>query len=188
MSMSIRHTNDAPLGDSGYFRSFYESHKRYIQYMVYQLAPTAADRDDIMQDTLLRLMRNVASLRTLTPPKAASYIAQTVRSACIDLVRRRHADEIVYMDEQMLDETYVEREQAEDPSGRASAAILVGRLRQRLSPRDWLVLRGKYMMGYSQEELGKLLGISPNSVRMALYRARENAKVILREDKEFDCP
>lgn len=168
------------------FQSFYRVHKRYIYYMVRKFAPTAHDCEDILQDTLVRLMRNSEKLSLLNEQKTAAYIALTVRSACIDCERRRHTDQIVYMDEQTLAQEYVEQEPAEDMSTPLSSVLIVRRLRARLSDRDWTVLTGKYIMGYSQEELGRLLGISPNSVRMALYRARENAKVILREDKECD--
>lgn len=55
-------------------------------------------------------------------------------------------------------------------------------LKQELPYRDWLVLEGKYMLGYSHEELGELLGVSTDSVRMILYRARERARIILHQE------
>ena len=58
----------------------------------------------------------------------------------------------------------------------------VYQLKQTLSERDWLVLEGKYILGYSQDELSELIGVSSDSIRMILHRARKNARDILLTD------
>ena len=45
--------------------------------------------------------------------------------------------------------------------------------------REWILLEGKYILGYTHEELGALIGVAPNSVRMILCRAKEKARSIL---------
>ena len=55
----------------------------------------------------------------------------------------------------------------------------VAQLRESLSYRDWLVLEAKYYLDFTQEEIGELIGVSPNSVRMVLHRARKKARSIL---------
>ena len=60
-----------------------------------------------------------------------------------------------------------------------SVSLLVEQLKSQLSQREWFVLEGRYILGYSQEELGKLLGVNPNSVRMIICRARNKARDIL---------
>ena len=47
--------------------------------------------------------------------------------------------------------------------------------------RDWDILFGKYIMGYSDKELAVQRGCSQDSIRMALTRARRNARKLLDE-------
>lgn len=55
----------------------------------------------------------------------------------------------------------------------------VYRLKEGLSARDWFVLEGKYILGYTDAELARQLGVAPDSIRMILTRAKSNARAIL---------
>lgn len=61
------------------------------------------------------------------------------------------------------------------------AKTIVAKLKSELPRKDWILLEGKYLMGLSQEELGNLIGISSDSVRMTLHRAKLKAKQLLSE-------
>ena len=52
-------------------------------------------------------------------------------------------------------------------------------LKEKLLPRDWMLLEGKYLIGLSDQELGRMYGCSKESVRMALTRAKQKARQIL---------
>jgi len=162
--------------DRVFFQKFYESHKGFFFYIARQYAATQSDCEDLVQESLVRLMNNIPTLMTLTPNKTAKYIALTVKTAYLDLEKRRyHANEIATED--TLLSHLLEQDILSYDSEAISTAVLS--LKESLPARDWMVLEGKYIIGYGQDELAELVGVSPDSLRMILSRARKKAKAIL---------
>lgn len=162
--------------DKAFFQGFYETYKGFLFYAARQYAPD--DCEDIVQDSIVRLMGNVDRLRELSPGSTAKYIALTVRSAYLDAEKRKSRQQEIPTENSILEVLIA---QDPMPSGQPSSAVLM-ELKQSLSAKDWLLLEGKYIQGYSQEELGRLIGVSPDSIRMILHRARRKARTILLSD------
>ena len=127
-------------------------------------------------------MTNVSSLKGLSSGAAAKYIALTVRTAYLDWAKRKSRQQEIPTDHLVLEQLL---EQDSLSAGSPAAGELQA-LKDSLSSRDWLVLEGKYILGYSQEELGNLIGVTPDSIRMILHRARIKARNILLHDKGGD--
>lgn len=168
--------------DKVFFQNFYEENKGLLYYTAGKYADVPADCEDIVQDALLRLMCNVKTLRNLNRFQSAKYISLTVRSASLDLTKRRNISLEVPMDEVLL-EAMLEQDPllGTEPTDLRMELI---HLKQSLSRKDWMVLEGKYILGYDQEELSKIIGVSPDSIRMTLSRARAKARSILLSDSE----
>ena len=63
-------------------------------------------------------------------------------------------------------------------------AELLMQVLQQMPEAEALLLREKYMMGYSDEYLAKQIGCQPKSVRMKLTRARRHALQAMQEAKK----
>ena len=170
--------------DKVFFQNFYEEYKSFLYYIANKYAQTPADCEDIVQDAAIRLMCNLSSIRDLNKFKTAKYVALTVRSAWLDLIKKRHDSQEIPLNEALL-EYMLEQDPllSREPS---DSKLEVIHLKQSLSPREWMILEGKYLLGYDQEELSKLVGVSPDSIRMTLSRARAKARSILLSDREKD--
>ena len=171
----------APLSpsDKAFFNRLYDENKNFMFYIARKYTTSQPECEDIVQDAVVRLLNNIHSLKELNGCKIRNYIVLTIKTAFLDSERKRREKAHVALDEDVL-ETLIKAgivDTSDIPD--MSAHMEVERLRRALSPRDWLVLEGKYILGYSQEELGKLIGVSPDSVRMILCRAREKARNIL---------
>lgn len=178
--MKIHKKRGPDRADEQFFADFYEQYKRFIYCMATRYAHTAPEQEDLVQDAIVRLLRNIPTLRDLNSRKAATYVALTVKTAFLDRERKKTGVTEVPLD----DDLFVPPD-SRDRDTAMSAYLEVEKLRASLSPRDWLMLEGKYILGYSQEELAELLDIAPDSVRMLLSRAREHArKLLLRETGE----
>lgn len=184
-----RKKRTAPLTseDKAFFQKFYEEYKGFLFYIARQYAPSQEDCEDLVQDTILRLLGNLDSLRPLDRNRAAKYIALTVKSAFLDREKRRYSNPEIALDDALL-EALQERE---DPliarDMETNIRMELAELRQSLSARDWLILEGKYILGYTQEELADLIGVTPDSVRMIVCRARTKARsILLAEQKGGD--
>ena len=170
--------------DAQFFQGFFEEYKNQIYRAAAACAPAAADRDDLVQEAVMRLMKNISVLRQLPRCKTAYYIVITVRTAYIDMLRARRDPEYIPLNH---DEDFLNAFSERLPQSRNEADIhlrmAVRQLKQSLSEKDWMVLVGKVIMGYTHEELGLLLQMNPASIRMVLSRAKTKAREILqRED------
>lgn len=177
-----KETKSISSDDKAFFHSFYEENRKYLYYIANNYAASVTDCDDIVQDTLVRLLKNISKLRSLNRCATAKYIVLTVRSAFLDSEKRKHGSNAIFLDDETL-ETLIKADiLIADSIPDISARLEVQQLKAELPPRDWLVLEGKYVQGYSQEELADMIGVSPDSIRMILCRAREKARRILRKD------
>lgn len=175
-------TEPLSLDDKAFFHSFYEENKNFMFYIARKYASSQTDCEDIVQEASVRLINNIPSLRELSKNKIAKYIALTIRSVFMDNEKRKHGDKTIFLDDEMLEALIKAEVLIADGIPDISARMEVELLKQSLAPRDWIVLEGKYLLGYTQEELGPKLGVSPDSVRMILFRARENARKILQRE------
>lgn len=111
----------------------------------------------------------------------AGYIAMVVRNVAINTLKhedivKAHAREVAEEEPTAptMDEILIARENAE----------LLMQVLQQMPEAEALLLRGKYMLGYSDEYLAKQIGCQPKSVRMKLTRARRHALQVMQEAKK----
>lgn len=168
--------------DKAFFQQFYEDNRKFLYYIAMRYTGNASECDDLVQNSLLRLMNNISTLREINRCKTATYIVLTVRTAYLDSEKLKRKENLIFMDDESLEALMVERLLSRDSENAISSKETIDKLKKVLSPREWCVLEGKYILGLSQQELAKLIGVAPDSVRMVLHRARTKAKVILEED------
>lgn len=164
-----------------FFRDFYDEHKRLIYYLAMQHTPPGTDVDDLVQDVVLRLLDYIPTLMKLRSNRnrLVAYLSLTVRSAYVDHIRSDPPERLTIIPIEMLDSICEDEAIHQSSVSHMAAHWDVTLLRDRLSSRDWNLLTGKYMMGYSDQELAQHHGCSADSVRMLLSRARKNARKLL---------
>ena len=172
-----------PLNRSSrkFFQTFFDQYENFVVYIANRYAETAEDREDLVQEALSRLMRNVSVLQQLDRSQTAKYIEVTVKTAFLDMEKDRCREALLILDhaavEALLDLKSYGQESLETDE-------LVGKLKIGLSRREWLALEGKYILGYSHEELGRLLDVNEKTMRSILSRARKRAIRILQEQED----
>ena len=165
--------------DKIFFQSFYEEYKNYMYYIARKYVTVVEDCEDLVQDTIIRLMHNIPTLRQLSRFKIAKYISLTVKSAYLDSEKIKKKDDLIFLDDAEMEAIMIEQFHITGSDQVVAAREAIQKLKKELPARDWLLLDAKYNLGLSQEEIGRLVGVAPDSVRMLLYRAREKAKQIL---------
>ena len=76
------------LDDKSFFLQFYEENKGFLFYTAQKYTSDATVQEDIVQDTVLRLLKHIDTLRTLDRNRALKYVALTVRSSFLDQERK----------------------------------------------------------------------------------------------------
>lgn len=159
-----------------FFTAFYESNKGFLLYISGKYYPSDQERDDLVQESLMRLLRNTHVLRRLNRGQSAKYIALTVKTVYLDMERRRcGSGSLLPCADALL--VLQEREEEEQ----ALNAQVIQKLKEELTMREWTALEGKYILGCSHEELGQMLDISADTMRSLVSRARKRARKILYE-------
>lgn len=168
--------------DEAFFDQFYRDHKRLLYYLASKYV-SADVCDDLVQDVLERLMKQSHTIRKIANEsgKLVYYINATVQSAIVDRFRAGGCGDTVSLLPETLEAVADERAAARQlPFGDTYWDIQL--LKKQLPDKDWKLLEGKYLIGYSDEELGRLYGCSKNSVRMLLTRVKRKARALLFTD------
>lgn len=158
--------------DQAFFQELYRQYRRFLFYCAGQHTRDPALQEDLVQETLARLLRCIPTLRELNPPRTAAYLNTAVKSAYIDHCRR--TAQTIPLEGGTL-EFLGARTDPGDYTAKWDAEIL----RRRLDQRDWYLLEARYIAGATDAEISATLGCTPDSVRVLLSRARRRAKTLL---------
>ncbi len=150
-----------------------EAEKIIRQYadMVYRLAysyvHSKADAEDIFQETFLRMVRKAPNFESEEHCKAwLIRVTANCAKNYLNSAWKRHT--------QPMEELTVSDVPAEER--RLSAALC------ELKPQFRAVIHLYYYEGYKTEEIARILGRKPSTIRSQLMRAREQLGKILKEE------
>lgn len=151
--------------DEHAFRGFYERTSRMLWAY---LARTAGDRqlaDDLLQECYYRFLRADAALETESHRR--HYLFRIATNLVRDGVRRRRTRGETISQE-------VAPELVGDPRhvDGLNQRLDVTRAMDRLKPRDRAMLWLAYAQGASHDEIARMVGVRPSSMKALLSRAR----------------
>lgn len=173
-------TNISP-SEYEFFLKFYEEYKNLIYHIAMQHETQDCSVDDLTHDVVLKLMNYIPSLMKINENKnqVVNYIALTVKSVHVDRIRACSARPYVLLPNERLEEIYEDNIDKLAVADLISTQLDIALLKKKLPERDWDILSGKYIIGYSDKELADYFGCSQDSIRMALTRARRHARKLL---------
>lgn len=154
--------------------------RRIVTRAVDRLCPSwmSADRDDIIQNTLLRL-HQLAQASEGKEPLAASYIWKTAYTVMIDEIRRRGRRPEVSLDE--TDSAATLRRPGPSPeqmtAGRETGAAIRECLSGLVASRRAAVVL--HLQGHTLKEIGSLLGWNEKKAENLVYRALAGLRTCL---------
>lgn len=163
-----------------YERLMFATARRYL--------PEQSACEDVIQDSLEKLMKKVPLLQSMECRVLAGYIVVTVRNTSFSCLRQRGRarERQCSLEEERVMESPADALSLEEQVGLSERKKRLSALWPRLSREDRMLLEGKYILGYSDEELAVQLECKPASIRMKLTRARRRALQILTEGECHD--
>lgn len=185
-------TLDSP-DDREFMYRVYEEYHPLMFSVAKRYCPQQADWEDLVQNSLVRLMQHVATLRTLKRCTLASYLVITIRNTFYTQLTREKKvlPQCVSLEEAYGADGAADESFTAELIERLDREALLEQLWERVSPEERFLLECKYALGYSDAELAQDLGCKPNSVRMKLTRARRSALRVLKnmeEDRADETP
>lgn len=168
--------------DKEYILWIYEEFQNLMFYTAKQYIHDQSICEDIVQECVVKLIQKINIIRGKKRCILAGYIVFIIRSISINYLKREGIRQkyTVGLDmETVVDIPAAALSVEELLLAKEKAALLSVALEQLPEP-ERLLLEGKYILEYSDEELAEQLDCKPDSIRMKLTRARRHALSILR--------
>lgn len=173
--------------DQEFITQIYQEFNRLMYYTARKYNSDPQQCEDVVQDSLAKLIEKVATLRKFNQSTLTNYIVVTVRNTAINYLKNQGkkenrilslenvSEDIGNTFETSLDDGLIMKEQVEQ----------VQKIWPLLDESTRQILEGKYILGYDNKQLANLLGCRPSSVRMKLTRARRKALECLKENDKL---
>lgn len=171
--------------DRDFMSRLYVTYEKLMYSEVGKIAHDPWATEDIVQDTLVKLIDKIGLLRQLPSKKLINYIISASKNTAFNYLKRKENRDVLAFDEielQIKTEASLDR-------GPEVKIVFEEDLRQlsriwgKLDERSKYLLEGRYILGKTSAEMAEDLGIKPDSIRMALTRARQTAyKYIVNEE------
>jgi RNA polymerase sigma-70 factor, ECF subfamily len=148
----------------GELERIFEEHHASVFRAAYRITGNATDAEDVLQTVFLRLLGRKADLAALTNPKA--YLHRAALNAALDVVRARRNEASAPL------ESVQDSAPAQTPEMRES----LRRGLARLSPLMAEVFALRFLEGYSNQEIARMLSVSQARVAVTVHRARRQLR------------
>jgi RNA polymerase sigma-70 factor (ECF subfamily) len=162
-------------GEQALFAQLVERYQNYVFTLVLRFTDNREDGEEISQDVFVKAYRSLADFRGES--KFSTWLYTIVRTSCITFLRKKKLDTYSIDDER----TFIQLENQQ--SGFTANAIeqksrhaMVNEAIRLLSPDDSQVITLFYKGEQSLEEIGVIMGLDPNTVKVKLHRARHRLK------------
>lgn len=181
--MNSEHTKNE-VDRQKFFKSTYDEFERLMYFTAQKYSTDSCRCEDIVQESLSKLIERVDLLQTLDRPALASYIVVTVRNTAINFLKKEAHEN----DKRVI--LAKSRETTLSPVTVSVEEYIIKKenrahfreIMESLDLETKCLLEAKYILGYDDKKLSIIAGCSPNSVRMKLTRARRKVLKILNEE------
>lgn len=160
-------SSSSPCMSQGEFEAFYQRSARQLHGYLCRLTRDPATADEILQEAYIRMINAPG----LEEPQRKAYLYKTATNLLRDRWRRLKREK----EWSELDGFREEFHQNFDLSLDVSAVF------EKLPARERAVLWLAHVEGLSHREIANVIGCKEKSVRVMVFRARENAKNLLRK-------
>lgn len=142
-------------------------------------------KEDIVQDSLIKMIRHIDKLRKLDSCSLASYLVIIVRHTAIDHLGKLQKENSII--DTTSDNNYLlsvpdEGIPLDEHIYRLDRIGKLTSVWPRLSETERVLLESKYLLNFSDAELAQIIGCKTDSIRMMLTRARRHAMSELLEE------
>jgi RNA polymerase sigma factor (sigma-70 family) len=162
-------------GEQSAFSILVKKYQDYVFTLVLRFTQNREDAEEIAQDVFIKAYRSLADFRG--DSKFSTWLYTITRTTCLSYLRKKKLDTIS-LDNERTGLQIGNRESEFSANGieQKSRHAMLNRAISMLSPDDSQVLNLFYKGDQSLDEIGKIMRLDPNTVKVKLYRARQRLK------------
>lgn len=156
--------------DKEKFSQIYHAYKDLMFCVAMKILHNSTLAEDVVQDSFLKIAKNISRFSTLVCSETASLIVIIVRNTSYDCLRKEKSGSTVQLDEAVETTDSIKMPDIADvlSGGISSVMDIISSMDRIYSD----VLKLKYIYGYNNTEISKLLNISAKNTEMRIYRAK----------------
>jgi RNA polymerase sigma-70 factor (ECF subfamily) len=162
-------------GEPTLFAVLVERYQNYVFTLVLRFTDSREDAEEISQDIFVKCYRSLADFRGES--KFSTWLYTVVRTSCITFLRKKKLD-TTSIDNERTSLQLENRESSfkANTIEQKSRHAMVNQAIRLLSPDDAQLITLFYQGEQSLEEIGKVMKLDPNTVKVKLHRARHRLK------------
>ena len=170
--------------DREFMTTLYLNYRRLIYSEILKIVPVNWAAGDVYQSTLIKLINKVDELKKKDAAHLINYVIATAKNTSLNYLRDTKKyfaysfDDFLCCPDDDGHSRYVEASLIRQEDVEALAKVW-----PKLDPKIRYILEEKYVLDKSSAEIAQDLGIKPDSVRMALTRARRAALSLLKSNQ-----
>jgi RNA polymerase sigma factor (sigma-70 family) len=173
-------------GNQAAYADLIKRHQRFVFTLAMRFAKNREDAEEIAQDCFIKAYRSLATFQRQS--KFSTWLYSIVYTTAMTFLRKKRVgtdsidDETIYIQLENNSSIY-DVNSAENKSRSFYLNEAIGQL----LPDDAAIITLFYMGEQSLEEIGKTLGIEPNTVKVKLFRARQRLKEKLERNLKHEA-
>jgi RNA polymerase sigma factor (sigma-70 family) len=162
-------------GEQAIFSILVQRYQQYVFTLVHRFTDSREDAEEISQDIFVKAYRSLADFRG--DSKFSTWLYTVVRTSCITFLRKKKLD-IISIDNERTALQLENRESGfkANTIEQKSRHAMVNEAIRLLSPDDSQLITLFYKAEQSLDEIGRIMGLDPNTVKVKLHRARHRLK------------
>lgn len=162
-------------GDQSAYALLVETYQNYVFTLVLRFTENREDAEEISQDVFVKAYRSLSDFRGES--KFSTWLFAITRTTCLSFLRKKKLE--VYS----LDNERTTHELENRTSGYLANTVedksrhsILNQAITMLSANDAQILNLFYMGDQTLEEIGRIMQMTPNNVKVKLHRARVRLK------------
>lgn len=168
--------------DRTYMEWIFQNYHRLMYFYIMEKLHDPWQADDVMQESVVKLIDKIDVLRRLSESKRRNYIITTAKNTTVSYLRREAVRKGIPYDDWVKD--CIGTASEEDPESlvlHQEEMELLQYIWDDLDERSRYLLSGRYILEQSFDEMAQELGVSPGSTRMLLTRAKRSALELIKK-------
>lgn len=166
-------------GQQSAYTILVDRYRSYVFTLVLRYVPNREIAEELAQDVFIKAYKFLADFKGSS--KFSTWLYTIVNTTCLSHLRKKQSDTI------LLSDPHTEHIAANYSSGDQPAKVLEVKTQKklfekalkRLQQDDARIIELYYMAEQSMEEIALIMDLTPNNVKVKLFRARQKLKEIL---------
>lgn len=162
-------------GEQALYAELVKRYQNFVFTIALRYTPSREDAEEIAQDVFVKAYKSLSDFRGES--KFSTWLYTITSTTCISFLRKKRLETNSLDDERVMEVAdRLDSGMSANQVEQKSKVQMVNEAIKLLSPDDGKLITLFYKGEQSLDEIGQVLGIEPNTVKVKLHRARQRLK------------